>query len=140
MPEPQTTQPPAVGDSTAALLAVVDAYLEELRRGQAPDRAAVLAAHPELAARLESCLAALDFIHRAERPDPTLPPALGDFRILREIGRGAMAVGCENGVHFFAMQLIAGRSLSAELAGAKAAGRPLDAKVVAAWGVQAAEA
>jgi serine/threonine protein kinase len=121
-----------------------------------------------------------------------VPPALGDFRVVREIGRGAMgvvyeaeqvsfkrrvalkvlrfggaadaeamerfrreaetvarlhhtnivpifAVGCENGVHFFAMQLIAGYSLSAELAGAKAAGRPLDAKAVAGWGVQAAE-
>ena len=183
-PLPETTPP----EPASELLRVLDAYLADLRAGKAPDRAALLAAQPALAAQLESCLAALDFIHRAEHADPALPPALGDFRVVREIGRGAMgvvyeaeqvslkrrvalkvmrfggaadaeamerfrreaetvarlhhtnivpifAVGCENGVHFFAMQLIAGCSLSAELAGAKAAGRPLDAKAVAGWGV-----
>src|SRR5262249_50417736 len=80
------------GDSAAALLAVLDAYLADLQAGKAPDRATVLAAHPELAARLESCLAAIDFIHRAERLDTSLPLVLGDFRVLREIGRGAMGV------------------------------------------------
>jgi hypothetical protein len=92
MPEPGTPRAAAVNDSAAALLAVVDAYLEVLRQGKAPDRAAVLAAHPELAPQLESCLAALDFIHRAERTDPAVPQTLGDFRIVREIGRGAMGV------------------------------------------------
>jgi hypothetical protein len=195
MPEPQTTPPVPTpsADSAAALLAVVDAYLEELRQGQAPDRAAVLAAHPELAPRLESCLAALDFIHRAEHTDPAVPPTLGDFLIVREIGRGAMgvvyeaeqlslkrrvalkvlrfgaspdaeamarfrreaetvaglhhtnivplfAVGCEAGVHFFAMQLIAGCSLADVLNEANTTGRALDATRVAGWGVQAAEA
>jgi hypothetical protein len=194
MPEPGIPRAAAeVNDSAAALLAVVDAYLEDLRQGKAPERAAVLAAHPELAPQLESCLAALDFIHRAERPDPAVPPTLGDFRIVREIGRGAMgvvyeaeqvslkrhvalkvlrfgaspdaeamarfhreaetvaalhhtnivplfAVGCEAGVHFFAMQLIAGRSLAAVFDEANAAGRALEAKKVVSWGVQAAEA
>jgi hypothetical protein len=194
MLEPETTPPPAGdSDSAAALLAVVDAYLEDLRQGKAPDRAAVLAAHPELAPQLESCLAALDFIHRAERPDPAVPPCLGDFRIVREIGRGAMgvvyeaeqvslkrkvalkvlrfgaapdeeamarfrreaetvaalhhtnivplfAVGCEAGIHFFAMQLIPGRSLAAVLDDATRQGRALEAKAVVGWGVQAAEA
>jgi tRNA A-37 threonylcarbamoyl transferase component Bud32 len=193
VPEPETTLPPA-GDSAAALLVVVDAYLADLQAGKNPDRAAVLAAHPELAPRLESCLAALDFIHRTEqRTDPAVPQVLGDFRIVREIGRGAMGVvyeaeqvslkrrvalkvlrfgaapdeeamarfrreaetvaalhhtnvvplftvGCEQGVHFFAMQLIAGRSLAAALDEANAQGRTLDAKTVAGWGVQAAEA
>src|SRR5262249_52843379 len=130
---------------------------------------------------------------KAERTDPAVPPALGDFRVLREIGRGAMgvvyeaeqvslkrrvalkvlrfgaasdaeamarfrreaetvaglhhtnivpifAVGCEAGVHFFAMQLIAGHSLAAVLDEARTASRPLEAKAVANWGVQAAEA
>jgi hypothetical protein len=195
MPESEPTPqvPPGGNNSAAALLSVVDAYLEDLRQGKAPDRAAVLAAHPELAPQLESCLAALDFIHRAERTDPAVPPTLGDFRIVREIGRGAMgvvyeaeqvslkrqvalkvlrfgaspdqeamarfrreaetvaalhhtniaplfAVGSEAGVHFFAMQLIAGRSLAAVLDEANAAGVALDAKKVVGWGVQAAEA
>jgi serine/threonine protein kinase len=175
------------------LIHILDAYLADLQAGQMPDRAALLAAHPELAAQLESCLAALDFIHRAEHPDPTMPPTLGDFRIIREIGRGAWgvvyeaeqislkrrvalkvlrfggpadaeamarfrreaetvaqlhhtnivpihAVGCEGGVHFFAMQLIAGRSLNTVLEEAREQQRPLDAKTVASWGVQAAEA
>src|SRR6516164_997384 len=188
-PPPESTPP----EPASELARILDAYLADLRAGKAPDRAAVLAAHPQLAAQLESCLAALDFIHRAEHADAAVPPALGDFRVVREIGRGAMgvvyeaeqvslkrrvalkvlrfggaadaeamerfqreaetvarlhhtnivpvfAVGREGGVHFFAMQLIAGRSLSAELAGAKAAGQPLDAKAVAGWGVQAAEA
>ena len=94
MTEPETTpdRPSGGNDSAAALLAVLDAYLADLQAGKAPDRAAVLAAHPELAPRLESCLAAIDFIHRAERTDPAVPQALGEFRIVREIGRGAMGV------------------------------------------------
>ena len=88
MPEADTTPPQAAPntDSAAALLAVLDAYLADKHAGKAPDRAVVLAAHPELAERLESCLAALDFIHRAERPDPAVPTALGDFRVLTEEG------------------------------------------------------
>ena len=188
-PPPESTPP----EPASELARILDAYLADLRAGKAPDRAALLAAHPQLAAQLESCLAALDFIHRAEHADPALPPTLGDFRILREIGRGAMgvvyeaeqvslkrrvalkvlrfggaadaeamerfrreaetvarlhhtnivpvfAVGREGGVHFFAMQLIAGRSLAAVLAEAKGKGRPPDARTVAGWGVQAAEA
>jgi tRNA A-37 threonylcarbamoyl transferase component Bud32/outer membrane protein assembly factor BamB len=190
-PEPAPETPPP--ESASELACILDAYLADLRAGQAPDHAALLAGHPELAAQLESCLAALDFIHRAERPDSTMPPTLGDFRIIREIGRGAwgvvyeaeqvslkrrvalkvlrfggpadreamerfqreaetvaqlhhtniipiFAVGRENGVHFFAMQLIAGRSLAAVAAEAKEKRQPLDAKTVAGWGVQAAEA
>jgi tRNA A-37 threonylcarbamoyl transferase component Bud32 len=195
MTEPENTpdRPSGGNDSAAALLAVLDAYLADLQAGKAPDRAAVLAAHPELAPRLESCLAAIDFIHRAERTDPAVPQTLGEFRIVREIGRGAMGVvyeaeqvslkrrvalkvlrfgaapdaeamarfrreaetvaalhhtnivplfaaGTEAGVHFFAMQLIAGRSLAAVLEEATRAGGPPDAKTVAGWGVQAAEA
>jgi serine/threonine protein kinase len=50
------------------------------------------------------------------------------------------AFGTEGGVHFYAMQLIAGRSLAAVLKEAQTQGRPLDVKAVAGWGVQAAEA
>src|SRR6516164_8865899 len=188
-PPPESTPP----EPASELARILDAYLADLRAGKGPDRAALLAAHPQLAAQLESCLAALDFIHRAEHADPALPPALGDFRVVCEIGRGAMgvvyeaeqvslkrrvalkvlrfggaadteamerfqreaetlarlhhtnivpvfAVGREGCVHFFATQLIAGRSLAAVLAEAKGKGRPPDARTVAGWGVQAAEA
>src|SRR5262249_41991601 len=50
------------------------------------------------------------------------------------------AVGCEQGVHFFAMQLIAGRSLSVVLDEATKAGRLPEAKAVAGWGVRGGEA
>jgi hypothetical protein len=196
IPEPSSSPSPSGSENagtTSELLRLLDAYLDELRAGRMPDRAALIAAHPSLALQLESCLAALDFIHRTERPDPALPPSLGDFHILREIGRGGMgvvyeaeqrslkrrvalkvlrfggaadaeamerfrreaetvaglhhtnivpifAVGYESGVHFFAMQLIAGKSLTAVLEEAKGKTTPLDARTVAGWGVQAAEA
>jgi serine/threonine protein kinase len=183
----------SAAETPSDLVSILDAYLADLHAGKAPDRAALLAAHPGLAQQLESCLAALDFIHRAERPDPTMPPTLGDFRVVREIGRGAwgvvyeaeqislkrrvalkvlrfggpadaeamarfrreaetvaqlhhtnimpiFAVGCENGVHYFAMQLIAGRSLAAVLKEAQDNKQALDPKAVCGWGVQAAEA
>jgi hypothetical protein len=82
-----------------AAVAILDAYVADVQAGRAPDRAALLAAHPGLAAQLESCLAALDFIHRADHPDPAGPPKLGDFRIMREIGRGARGVVYEADAH-----------------------------------------
>ena len=62
--------------------------------------------HPDLAEDLEACLASLEFIHRAAiKPvEPEMDPVvtdgespanlgiLGDFRILREVGRGGMGV------------------------------------------------
>jgi Protein kinase domain/FG-GAP-like repeat len=175
--------------SASELVDVLDHYLADLKAGQVPDRAALLALHPDLADQLDSCLAALEFIHRTEQPSRSdTPTVLGDFRILREIGRGGMgvvfeaeqlslkrrvalkvlrfgggdseamlrfqreaetvarlhhtnivpifAVGCEQGTHYFAMQFIAGQSL----AEASKAGAGRDLRVVAGWGVQAAEA
>jgi serine/threonine protein kinase len=149
-------------------------YLAELEAGRRPDRRAYLGRHPEIAAELAECLDGIDLAHGAGlalgRPapaEPEFPPApLGDFQILREIGRGGMGVvyeavqgslgrrvalkvlpfaaaldeqqlqrfrneaqaaaglhhshivpvyfvGCERGVHFYAMQLIEGRPLDA---------------------------
>ncbi len=154
-------------------------YLSALEAGTPLDRQTYISQHPEIAAELAECLAGLDFIHAAasnwrETPLETIsvdhaatasPSPLGDFRIVREIGRGGMgvvyeamqlslgrrvalkvlpfaaaldpkqlqrfkneaqaaaqlhhnnivpvyAVGCERGVHFYAMQLIQGHSLS----------------------------
>ncbi len=46
------------------LVRILDRYLADLQAGRAPDRAQVLADHPDLADQLESCLAGIDFIHR----------------------------------------------------------------------------
>lgn len=147
-------------------------YLAELEAGRRPDRHAFLTRYPELSGQLSECLDGIELAQslRPPVPVPQLQPEftaspLGDFQILREIGRGGMgvvyeaiqlslgrrvalkvlpfaaaldakqlqrfkneataaaqlhhtsivpvyAVGCERGVHFYAMQLIEGRSLS----------------------------
>ena len=167
---------------------VLLAYVEALEEGREPDRCRLLAAHPDLRPDLEQFLADDDEVARltaplrtarggeAHRPigalrqDPDDSPAglgeLGDFRLLREVGRGGMgvvyeaeqislrrrvalkvlpfaaaidsrrlerfktealaaahmqherivpvhAVGCERGVHYYAMQFIEGQSLAA---------------------------
>jgi serine/threonine protein kinase len=156
---------------------VLDEYLDQLRDGAAPAVAELMARHPDLADDLHECLACLDIIHQAA-PSPRQEGAfvealkagrgtadLGDFRIVREIGKGGMgvvyeaeqlslhrrvalkvlpfaaaldtrqlqrfkneaqaaaclhhsnivpiyAVGCDRGVHYYAMQLIDGQSLA----------------------------
>jgi serine/threonine protein kinase len=159
------------------LAEVLDSYLAAVRAGTAPEADALLAEHPELAGDLRECLASLRFLRHAPRA-PALSPGdgdipaegpLGDFRLVREIGRGGMgvvyeavqislgrrvalkvlpfaaaldarqlqrfkneaqaaaflhhqnivpvyAVGQERGVHYYAMQFIEGRTLSALIA------------------------
>ncbi len=88
--DPPLTQPLPSESQAAQLVAVLDAYLADLKVGQAPDRAELIAQHPELAAQLEACLAGVDFLHRAQSDNYNAPQTLGDFRLLREIGRGGM--------------------------------------------------
>jgi serine/threonine protein kinase len=154
----------------------VEEYLALLEAGRRPGREEFLARYPELAPALAECLDGLDFVRSAaphlSRPAATpadeIGPAtpLGDFRILREVGRGGMgvvyeaeqlslgrrvalkvlpfaatmdprqlqrfhnearaaasldhphvvhvhAVGCERGVHYYAMQFIDGQTVEA---------------------------
>jgi serine/threonine protein kinase len=187
-PTPETTA--ALPDDDPRLLRAAQAYLAELEAGRRPDRKAFAASFPDLNDALTPYLDAIDIVHAAPlRAQPRGPagvgeslPAepLGDFRLVREIGRGGMgvvyeavqlslgrrvalkvlsfaaaldakqlerfkneaqaaahlhhtnivpvyAVGCERGVHYYAMQLIEGQNLAelirqvrprAELAGA----------------------
>ena len=161
------------------LLQAVQEYLDELERGRRPQRADFLRRYADIADPLARCLDGLELVHKtaevgaASRAGPAVPlgsrhlpvDPLGDFSILREIGRGGMgivyeavqlslgrrvalkvlpfaaafdakqlqrfhneahaaaqlhhtnivpvyAVGCERGVHFYAMQLIDGQSLA----------------------------
>jgi WD40 repeat protein len=102
-----TTHP----DAADALIA---AYLDAAQAGQPPDRAALLAEHPECADDLREFFADLDRFNALATPlrqDPaatgaggTLPPEatladalsagriLGDYELLGEIARGAMGV------------------------------------------------
>jgi outer membrane protein assembly factor BamB len=180
-------------ESTGELAAILDRYMSDLQAGKGPDKDELLAAHPDLASQLEACLGGIEFIHRATGPATQEPAILGDFRIIRELGRGGMgvvyeaeqtslrrhvalkvlrfgvvadeeamkrfqreaetvarlhhtnivpifAVGSEQGVHYYAMQLIAGRSLADVQAESRRAGTLLPAEEIARWGLQAAEA
>ena len=166
-----TPAPPAADDPR--VIAALDAYVAALEAGRKPNRSAFLAAHSDVAGPLADCLDGLDLVHGAAArldppaPDPDLADAtpLGDFRLLRVIGRGGMGivyeaeqlslgrrvalkvlpfaaaldarqlqrfkneaqaaahlhhphivpvyfVGQERGVHFYAMQLIDGRTMA----------------------------
>jgi serine/threonine protein kinase/tetratricopeptide (TPR) repeat protein len=156
------------------VIAAVEEYVSALEAGEHPNRAAFLARHADVGSVLAGCLEGLQFM-RAARPeldesgtaqaDPAAAAPLGDFRIIREVGRGGMGivyeaeqlslgrrvalkvlpfaatldhkqiqrfkneaaaagqlhhnhivavhfVGCERGVHFYAMQFIDGQSLA----------------------------
>jgi serine/threonine-protein kinase len=98
-----TTHP----DAADALIA---AYLEAVQAGNPPDRAALLAEHPECADELREFFADLDRFNAlanplrqgpaegALPPDPTLTDAFaagrtfGDYELLGEIARGGMGV------------------------------------------------
>jgi serine/threonine protein kinase/WD40 repeat protein len=169
---------------------VADDFTERLRRGEQPVVEEYAQRYPQIAELLREALPAIQAIARsaddaALSADPTEPEQpltgrLGDFRILREIGRGGMGivyeaeqrslgrrvalkilpfaaaldpkqlqrfkneaqaaaqlhhtnivpvygVGCERGVHYYAMQFIDGQSMAAlirelrQLAGLEAA-------------------
>ncbi len=161
------------------LAQALEAYLSAVERGQAVDPHRLAAEHPAIADELRSCLGILRLAGRVEgeagaeaevegiEDQATSPtPALGDFRILRQVGRGGMgvvyeaeqvslhrrvalkvlpfasaldpqqlrrfqteaqaaaqlhhtnivpvfSVGCERGVHYYAMQYIEGQTLAA---------------------------
>lgn len=79
-------------DRTVHLARILEVYLAELEAGRNPDRARLLAEHPDLADSLAEALAGLEFIHRAGVSERSLPAQLGDFRVIREVGRGGMGV------------------------------------------------
>ena len=88
------------------LLQAVQEYLDQLEAGHRPNRQDLLRRHADIAEPLARCLDGLELVHKAaakglsEHPTGTapkaaeLPPAktLGDFRIVREIGRGGMGI------------------------------------------------
>ncbi len=77
-------------DGDYRIIEILDAYFADLREGRAPDKAELLAKHPQLAEQLEACLAGLEFIQRATEQQGQTPRVLGDFKLLREVGRGGM--------------------------------------------------
>jgi serine/threonine protein kinase len=101
---------------SAAADPVLDDLLEEfaqqLEAGEAVDPAAFAAAHPERADELRRMVPVIQVLAGLEHsgPQAAAPPAalgaLGDFRIVREVGRGGM------GVVYEAEQLSLGRRVA----------------------------
>jgi WD40 repeat protein/serine/threonine protein kinase len=180
MPEMLSGEP-GVSAPGGDLEAVLADYLRAAEDGRAPDRMELLAGHPDLAPELAAFFAGQDRFGRLTAPlrdavsavqESTIEEKLaeggrlGDFHILREIGRGGMGivyeaeqislgrrvalkvlpfaatldpkqmqrfkneaqaaaglhhtnivpvfgVGCERGVHYYAMQFIEGQTLAA---------------------------
>jgi hypothetical protein len=84
--------------STTGLAELVDLLTARLQAGEPPDLTAVLRDHPEHAGELVKLLPALGALNDlsppdADRPADRPPPeVLGDFRLVREVGRGGMGV------------------------------------------------
>src|SRR5262249_26332049 len=98
------------------IVAAVQEYMSALDRGELLNRQQFLARHAAIAEPLSKCLDGLELVHRATvnlRHESTaefglLPDQLplGDFRVIREIGRGGM------GVVYEAIQLSLGRRVA----------------------------
>lgn len=82
---------------------IIDQYTAEIRRGVEPSIAELAAAHPEHADELRSLLPMIRAVEAGKqtcegsidsRPllDASVPQSLGDFELLREIGRGGMGI------------------------------------------------
>jgi hypothetical protein len=85
------------------LARALETYLSAVERGQAVDLDRLAAGHPAIADELRSCLEILRLAGQVEGeaaagqtvegvPDRTTVSMLGDFRILRQVGRGGMGV------------------------------------------------
>ena len=88
----QTRRVETTSETLADLAGILDQYLADLQAGGMPDRARLLAEHPGLTTQLAQALDGLEFIHRSSAAAPAAPARLGDFRIVREVGRGGMGV------------------------------------------------
>jgi hypothetical protein len=173
------TDIPEMTGTESLVAEVVAAFMERVRRGEAPEVEDYARRHPQIAAILRHVLPALEVIGSSapgRSGSPGAGPAeiepegpLGDFRIVREIGRGGMGVvyqavqislgrdvalkvlpfaaaldprqlqrfkneaqaaahlhhtnivpvygvGCERGVHYYAMQYIEGQTVAAVIA------------------------
>lgn len=120
MDDPDATQASPTGEDPR-LLGAVEEYLAAVQSGRRPNRQEFLSRYPEIAEDLSACIEGLAFVNAGaahvaadagvESPDHVGASAkpLGDFRLLREIGRGGM------GVVYEAVQLSLGRRVAVKV-------------------------
>jgi serine/threonine protein kinase len=94
---------------------VADEFTQRLNRGERPSVEEFAEQHPEIASLLREVLPALGLLRRPEVEaaladgDPNLAEPLGDFRLIREIGRGGM------GIVYEAIQLSLNRKVAVKV-------------------------
>jgi len=123
-PSPALECPSKASDER--VIGAMHEYLAAVEAGRKPDRVAFLACFPDIAAELSDCLDGLEFVRGAASQlsgagssGPTKPDAagavlqpegpLGDYRLVREIGRGGM------GVVYEAVQISLGRRVAVKV-------------------------
>lgn len=98
----------------------MELYLEQLEAGESPDRASFLAKYSDIAGELAGHLEALEFLHftapqlthvkdAATDQELSGQATLGDFRLIKPIGRGGM------GIVYEAEQLSLGRRVAVKV-------------------------
>lgn len=108
------------------LEAIVDEFTTRLREGHKPQITDYLARHPEVADELEDVLSAVLMVEDAQPDADGVPERLpdfkatrlGDYHIVREIGRGGM------GVVYEAVEEALGRTVALKLLPAASTTRP----------------
>jgi serine/threonine protein kinase len=102
-PPPRAPGEPSPASDDRLVTRAVEEYLAALEAGRKPDRQEFLARYPRIAEALAECLDGLEFIQgaaprlqssAADQPAVAIHPEgpLGDYRIVREVGRGGMGV------------------------------------------------
>ncbi len=102
------------------LAVALEEYLGEREAGRQPARDEFLGRHGAIAGMLAECMDGLEIVHSAVHGDgaapgieaewgAALPAELGDFRVVREIGRGGM------GVVYEAVQISLGRRVALKI-------------------------
>jgi WD40 repeat protein/serine/threonine protein kinase len=75
---------------------LAESFLAQCRRGEHPAVEEVARAHPDLAERIRElfpALLAMEALNPAPAPvSPVMPARLGEYRLLRELGRGGMGI------------------------------------------------
>ena len=95
------------------LTEILDEFLRKMEAGDVQDRSELIAAHPDLGEALQEYLTKLDELNRLVAGEPRsseiIGKQLGDYRLVRELGRGGM------GIVYLAQQISLDRMVAVKL-------------------------